>query len=195
MGKSYPKTGKSNYRRRRYNRRGNKSLVRTIVRVSKATALKEAETKRIYTNVASTFNQEESQGHMMTLISAIPQAGTAGNEVGEASFENRRIGNSVQPCWLKGFLFLQNLHHGNFDYNKNYSVRVMILKDKMNIVQTSNQPIAYPLYRVEGQAAACTGGMIDHCRPIAWDNWQVLKDSQYKLGQFTNTNAYIQNKS
>lgn len=186
MAQSYPNRRKKAGRRKA---RKNSKLVSTIKSVSKAVALKEAETKRVYLRhsgqIGDSNNQNTLQTHYTDLISSIPQQTAA-----TSGFESVRIGNEVSPCWLKGFIFLSNIHHGNFDFVKNYSCRIMILKDRNNIISDPNVvPSAYPLYRVAGQAAAATGSLLDHCAPIDWRAWQPLMDKQYKLMQYSELTA------
>jgi len=173
--------------RKRPNAKGKKNtkLVNTIKAVSKSVALKEAETKRVYVRVSETFDAAESQTHKFDVLSLIPQQTPA-----TSGHEDVRIGNSVQPCWVKGYIFLSNIHHGNFDFTKNYSVRVMCLKDRLNVINDPNvTPSAMPLYRVEGQTAPATGGILDHCAPIDWRAWKVMMDKQYKLFQYSEFTA------
>lgn len=177
---------KRQIRRRPYRKRKtNKTLIKTIKSVSKAVALKEAETKRVYVRVSETFDSVEAGTHKFDVLSLIPQA-----DATSAGQEQVRIGNSVQPCWVKGYIFLSNIHHGNFDYNKNYSVRVMCLKDRLNVINDGTVPAsAIPLYRVEGQTTPASGGILDHCAPIDWRAWQVMMDKQYKLFQYSEMTA------
>jgi len=170
-----------NNRRRRNYRRSKTSFAKKVVQISKATALKEAETKRVYYTLNKIpFNSLESDNCHFTLLSQISQAGP-----GEASWENRRIGNSVQPCWLKGFLYLNNTHHGNYDATKNYAVRVLVLKDKENVISTTTNPTAFKFFRTEGQATPCTGTLLDTIRPIDWRGFKPMFDKTYKIYQST----------
>ncbi len=169
------------YKPKRKVKKHPKDLINTIKSVSKAVALKEAETKRVYVRVSETFDTSEAQTHKFDVLSLIPQA--SGTDAGH---EDVRIGNSVQPCWIKGYIFLSNIHHGSFDFNKNYSVRTMILKDRLNVINDPNIPAsAMPIYRVEGQTSPATGGILDHCADIDWRAWKPMMDRQDTLYQFS----------
>lgn len=178
---------KRNFRpRRRYRRRAKSTLVSTIKAVSKAVTLKEAETKRMYiTNSNVQLLGDLGSAYLHDVLSHIPQAAA-----GEASWENRRIGNSVQPCWLKGWLFIRNVHHGTFDYAKNYSVRIMFLKDRNNIINDPSIPAsAFPLYRKEGTTQVVQGNMYDNIRDVDYRAWKVMSDKHYKLYQYSTFTA------
>lgn len=187
MGYRKSNVKKRNFRRRRpYRPRAKKGLVSTIKSVSKAVALKEAETKRVYFTVTNQdINNNLGLSYWSDVMSDIPQAGA-----GEASWENRRIGNTVQPCWLKGFIFIRNIHHGTFDHAKNYSIRVMVMKDKNNIMNDPQVSLAsLPLYRKEGVTSPVAGTLYDNLRDVDWRAWEPLMDKQYKLFQYSTMTA------
>lgn len=179
-----------NYRRfnrKRRSRKPSTALIKTIRHESKLATMKEAETKRcFFTNLNHNFTTDDASTFYHDVISSIPQSGGAL----QASWTNRRIGNSVQPCWLKGYIYIRNLHHGTFDYEKNYSIRVMFLKDKNNVVNDPSVPAgSMPLYRHEGETVTASGALYDNLRDIDYRSWKVMSDKQYKLFQYSTFSA------
>lgn len=176
---AYRKANRKVKRKVRRVRRTSSALTRTIARVSKRVALQQQETKRKYITVTGQFDATDAGTHYYDMLTQILQAQNS-----NAGFEDRRIGNQVTPCWLKGFIMLTNIHHGTFDFTKNYSIRVMILRDRLNIINDGTIPAsAFPIYRQQGQTAPVTGALVDHCQPIDYRAWQVMMDKQYNLYQ------------